>query len=80
MITLAIFILAGTGDALQRQRALYSGQIPAPARLLTTVKTLTSSSGRHNKTAFTGLNSTTAPVPFNINLTNCENVGSVFMR
>lgn len=34
--------------------------------------------GRHNKTAFTGLNSTTAPVPFNINLTNCENVGSVF--
>lgn len=36
--------------------------------------------GRHNKTAFTGLNSTTAPVPFNINLTNCENVGSVFMQ
>ncbi|OSL84475.1 fimbrial protein [Escherichia coli] len=36
--------------------------------------------GRHNKTGFTGLNSTTVPVPFNINLTNCENVGSVFMQ
>lgn len=36
--------------------------------------------GRHNKTAFTGLNSTTAPIPFNINLTECENVGSVFMQ
>ena len=36
--------------------------------------------GRHNKTAFTGLNSTTAPVPFNIHLTNCQNAGSVFMQ
>lgn len=36
--------------------------------------------GRHNKTVFTGLNSTTALVPFNINLTDCENVGSVFMQ
>ncbi|VUS67897.1 fimbrial protein [Klebsiella spallanzanii] len=36
--------------------------------------------GRHNRTVFMGPGSTTNMVPFNIDLTTCENVGNIFMQ
>ncbi|HBZ8387163.1 TPA: type 1 fimbrial protein [Klebsiella pneumoniae] len=36
--------------------------------------------GRHNRSVFMGPGSTTNMVPFNIDLTTCENVGNIFMQ
>lgn len=71
-------------DSINAIRFSVSGlcvTVKAPTCTVTNIsKNITVNLGTHNKTSFTGVGATTSEVPFTIALSNCQNVGSVFMQ
>ncbi len=71
-------------DSVNAVRFIVSGlciTVKAPTCTVMDIsKNITVNLGSHNKSSFTGVGTTTTEVPFTINLSNCQSVGSVIMQ